>query len=153
MWWRFLLKVRKLADLYFLMRMYKPAYNYAYISKKDFQTDEVRNFLFFNILVTLLHVNLLRLGLTMQPRRSWPPFACSCSPPLTLVSFFSAHSCSSEYLKILRSFSLSTLTPITPFPSEHLAEAAEFAGMFQNYDEFSWKSKQFQEHEALKCLK
>ena len=23
------------------MRMYKPAYNYAYISKKDFQTDEV----------------------------------------------------------------------------------------------------------------
>ena len=150
MWWRFLLKVRKLADLYFLMRMYKPAYNYAYISKKDFQTDEVRNFLFFNILVTLLHVNLLRLGLTMQPRRSWPPFACSCSPPLTLVRFFSAHSCSSE---ILRSFSLSTLTPITPFPSEHLAEAAEFAGMFQNYDEFSWKSKQFQGLEALKCSK
>jgi len=34
------LQVRKLADLYFLMRMYKPAYNYAYISKKDFQTDE-----------------------------------------------------------------------------------------------------------------
>ena len=30
-----------MADLYFLMRMYKPAYNYAYISKKDFQTDEV----------------------------------------------------------------------------------------------------------------
>ena len=56
-------------------------------------------------------------------------------------------------INIFRSLSPSTLTPITPFPSEHLAEAAEFAGMFQNYDEFSWKSKQFQEHEALKCLK
>ena len=36
------MQVRKLADLYFVMRLYKPAYNYAYISKKDFQTDEVR---------------------------------------------------------------------------------------------------------------
>jgi len=34
------LQVRKLADLYFMMKMYKSAYNYYYISKKDFQTDE-----------------------------------------------------------------------------------------------------------------
>ena len=32
-----LLKVRKLADLYFMMKMYKSAYNYYYIAKKDFQ--------------------------------------------------------------------------------------------------------------------
>jgi len=34
------LQVRKLADLYFLMKLYKPAYNYFYIAKKDFLSDE-----------------------------------------------------------------------------------------------------------------
>jgi len=34
------LQVRKLADLYFMMKLYKPAYNLFYIAKKDFQTDE-----------------------------------------------------------------------------------------------------------------
>ena len=51
--------MRKLADLYFLMRMYKPAYNYAYISKKDFQTDEVDS-----LKSLFLNVSLIRLGLT-----------------------------------------------------------------------------------------
>ena len=32
-----MLKVRKIADLYFLMKLFKPAYNYYYIAKKDFQ--------------------------------------------------------------------------------------------------------------------
>jgi len=34
------LQVRKLADLYFLLKLYKPAYNYFYIAKKDFLADE-----------------------------------------------------------------------------------------------------------------
>ena len=57
-------KVRKLADLYFLMRMYKPAYNYAYISKKDFQTDEVESFKAG--FQSFQHFPEHRLGLTMQ---------------------------------------------------------------------------------------
>ena len=57
-------KVRKLADLYFLMRMYKPAYNYAYISKKDFQTDEVESFKAG--FQSFQHFPERRLGLTMQ---------------------------------------------------------------------------------------
>ena len=150
MWRRFLLKVRKLADLYFLMRMYKPAYNYAYISKKDFQTDEVRNFLFYRpfFMSTCSGLALLcsRGGagrpLHVHALLHWPWWV---SFPLILAQV--------NIWNIFRSLFPSTLTPLTPFPSEHLAEAAEFAGMFQNYDEFSWKSKQFQEHEALKCLK
>ena len=37
MWW---LQVRRIADLYFMMKLWKPAYNYYYIAKKDFQSDE-----------------------------------------------------------------------------------------------------------------
>ena len=76
-----ILQVRKLADLYFLMRMYKPAYNYAYISKKDFQTDEVEKAGFrggFN-------VSLNRLGLTTQLLLNWQHSPCSCSPAQTQV--------------------------------------------------------------------
>ena len=69
-----------MADLYFLMRMYKPAYNYAYISKKDFQTDEVE------ILKQLVfNVNLSRLGLTTQLLLNWQPSPCSCSLAQTQV--------------------------------------------------------------------
>ena len=57
-------KVRKLADLYFLMRMYKPAYNYAYISKKDFQTDEVERLK--SGFQSFHRFPEHRLGLTMQ---------------------------------------------------------------------------------------
>ena len=35
-----LLQVRRIADLYFMMKLWKPAYNYYYIAKKDFQSDE-----------------------------------------------------------------------------------------------------------------
>ena len=49
-----------MADLYFLMRMYKPAYNYAYISKKDFQTDEVES-----LKCLFPDISLIRPGLTM----------------------------------------------------------------------------------------
>lgn len=34
------LQIRKLADIYFLMKMYKCSYNHYYIAKKDFQADE-----------------------------------------------------------------------------------------------------------------
>ena len=34
------LQVRRLADLYFMMKLWKPAYNYYYIAKKDFMSDE-----------------------------------------------------------------------------------------------------------------
>ena len=34
------LQVRRMADLYFIMKLFKPAYNYSYIAKKDFQADE-----------------------------------------------------------------------------------------------------------------
>ena len=33
-------QVRRIADLYFMMKLWKPAYNYYYIAKKDFQSDE-----------------------------------------------------------------------------------------------------------------
>ena len=32
--------MRRIADLYFMMKLWKPAYNYYYIAKKDFQSDE-----------------------------------------------------------------------------------------------------------------
>ena len=35
----FLPKVRKLADLYFLMKMYKQSYSYYHTAKKDFQVN------------------------------------------------------------------------------------------------------------------
>ena len=69
-----------MADLYFLMRMYKPAYNYAYISKKDFQTDEVES-----LKQLVFNVNLSRLGHTTQLLLNWQPFPCSCSPAQTQV--------------------------------------------------------------------
>jgi len=34
------LQVRRMADLYFMMKLWKPAYNYYYIAKKDFLSDE-----------------------------------------------------------------------------------------------------------------
>ena len=61
-----------MADLYFLMRMYKPAYNYAYISKKDFQTDEVE-----------------KSGLgdfQCQPEQAWPYYAAAAE--LAALSMF-----------------------------------------------------------------
>jgi len=36
----FYIKVRKLADLYFLMKMYKQSYNLYYTAKKDFQVHQ-----------------------------------------------------------------------------------------------------------------
>ena len=32
-----------MADLYFMMKLWKPAYNYYYIAKKDFLSDEARD--------------------------------------------------------------------------------------------------------------
>ena len=34
------MQVRRIADLYFMMKLWKPAYNYYYIAKKDFLADE-----------------------------------------------------------------------------------------------------------------
>ena len=70
-----------MADLYFLMRMYKPAYNYAYISKKDFQTDEVES-----LKQLVFNVNLSRLGHTTQLLLNWQPSQCSCFPAPTQVN-------------------------------------------------------------------
>ena len=61
--------------------MYKPAYNYAYISKKDFQTDEVEKAGFRGV----FNVSLNRLGLTTQLLLNWLPSPCSCSPAQTQV--------------------------------------------------------------------
>ena len=80
-----------MADLYFLMRMYKPAYNYAYISKKDFQTDEVGS-----LKSLLLNVSLIRLGLTMQLLLNLQPSPCSCSPAqiqVTAIWFLTGEQC------------------------------------------------------------
>ena len=54
--------------------MYKPAYNYAYISKKDFQTDEVES---------------LKAGfgdLQCFPEQAWPYYAAAAE--LAALSMF-----------------------------------------------------------------
>ena len=53
------LQGRRLADLYFLMRMYKPAYNFAYICKKDFQADEAWPYYASAVELAALHVHAL----------------------------------------------------------------------------------------------
>ena len=36
--------MRKLADLYFMFKMYKSAYGFYHTAKKDFQSDEAWNY-------------------------------------------------------------------------------------------------------------
>jgi len=64
------LQVRKLADLYFLLKLYKPAYNYFYIAKKDFLSDEA--WPYYAAAVELAALAMFMLG-SSEPGKKYRP--------------------------------------------------------------------------------
>ena len=67
--------MRKLADLYFLMKLYKPAYNYFYIAKKDFLSDEA--WPYYAAAVELAALAMFMLSSSEPGNTGWGQEMCS----------------------------------------------------------------------------